>query len=564
MKFRSNANAARWARWWVAAACVLGGLGLQAHAQAPCEGLPAVAVDGARVVASVLVSGPSFTGPDGATVSVAQPFCKVSVVAQPVPDSLINIELWLPIAAQWNGRLQGIGNGGYAGTIAAGVPAMLAGLKKGDAVATTDMGTAPSSNGDGTPLYGHPQKWVDWGSRSTHLMTVVAKSLVSSYYGRPATHAYFNGCSTGGGQALMEAQRYPEDYDGILAGAPASNRTHGHVGLVWNWQALRKTLASNIIGANTADITAAVLAACTVKSGGVAGDPFLTDPRGCDWDPGALLCTSATQGHCLNADQVAAGRKIYDGTRTATTNTLVFPGFVKGSENDGQFGWAPQGNNIEPQFDALFKWVFGLTWNASLYDFDTHTELLDQTLAGTLNANSTDLSAFRAKGGKLIAYHGWQDPLIPPQTSINTFKGVVARTGGANAVAKTQGYYRLFMVPGMGHCSAGTGPDAFGNRFSGGTITPEPLSNDADHDILTALERWVEQGKAPERITAARYVTDTDATSGVRMTRPLCVYPRIPRYIGTGSTNDAANFSCVTSPYDGAAYNPVPAAKYLQ
>jgi feruloyl esterase len=521
-------------------------------------------MSGVSVSAAATVPAGNFTAPDGQTYANVPSFCKVSAVLTPTSDSFINVEVWMPTST-WNGRFEGTGNGGYAGTLAASAPAMVAGLQAGFAVAGTDMGTAPSANTDADLLVGHPQKWVDWGYRATHLMTTTAKQLVTLYYGQGPKYAYFNGCSTGGQQALMEAQRYPNDYDGILGGDPAANRTHVHTAVLANYRAMHATPQSLFTGTNqTQMITNAVLAACAVASGGLAGDPFLTDARACHWDPAALQCSSATASNCLSPDQVQAARAMYAGAHDPVSGHLIFPGSVRGSEADSQFGWVGIGTQPEVPFGSLFKWAFGATWLWPTFDFDQNMASVDALLGPMLNDNSTDLSAYQKRGGKFIMYHGWADPLISPQESINYYERLVAAQGnnGAAATHTVQGFYRLFMVPGMYHCAFGPGPNAFGNRFSGLVITAPPAAADAAHDIFMALQQWVEKGIAPTRVVATKYVNDQQAL-GVQMTRPLCVFPQVPKYTGTGDPNNAANFACVAT---SASTDPaqVPAPEYLK
>jgi hypothetical protein len=482
------------------------------------------------------------------------------ITATPTPDSLINIELWMPTDS-WNGRFEGTGNGGYAGTVALSVPAMISGLKSGFAVASTDMGTAPSSNNDGDALAGHPEKWVDFGSRATHLMTTLSKQTMAAYYGAGPRYSYFNGCSTGGQQAIMTAQRYPNDYNGILSGDPAANRTHVHTAIVWNYKAMHATPSSLFTSDQVQAVTNAVLAACTVKSGGLASDPFLTDARQCDWDPAALACGTAPTATCLSPDQVQAARAIYSGATDPATGHLIFPGSVKGGESDPQFGWFGIQSNPEPPFDSLFKWVFGSAWLWPTFDFDQNMAQVDSLLAPILNANNANLSGFQSAGGKLLAYHGWADPLISPQDSIDYYLRVVQTQNGgaASRLTKTQNFFRLFMVPGMYHCAFGPGPNAFGNLFSGQVVAPPPPANDAAHDAFVALQQWVEKGVAPERMVATKYVQDQPSL-GIQMTRPICAYPKIPKYAGTGDTNAAQNFVCVDSQ---SANNPMPSSEYL-
>jgi feruloyl esterase len=528
----------------------------------PCAGLLTAAIENAQVTASVLVPGSLAPALDGTGSSLLPTFCKVTAIATPVPGSLINIELWMPTAENWNGRFQAIGNGGYAGTGTVELAMAGAGmnaLKQGFAVATTDMGTTPSNILNADVLIGQPQRWIDWGSRATHLMTTVSKSLVTAFYGRGPEWSYFNGCSTGGQQGMMSAQRYPDDYDGILAGAPAANRTHLHTNFVTNYNALNATPNSRFTPASARLLTDAVVKACAAKTGGIEGDEFLTDPRGCDFDPGVLQCTPSSTTDCLHADQVEAARKIYRGTRTAS-DALIFPGLAMGSEASA---FVTQGLLHEPLFASLFKWVFGPMWTSAGYDFDSNTDVVDSVLAGILNANNPSLDAFKSRGGKLLRYHGWADDAIPPQDSINAYKSTIAhesQKSPGRALQRTQDYYRLFMVPGLLHCEGGPGPSAFGQKDVG---VAQPLSADASRNAMIALQRWVEGGTAPERLVATKYVED-DPAKGVQMTRPLCVYPKVARYKGAGPTNDESSFSCETSAYDAPEFNPTPAAKYLR
>jgi feruloyl esterase len=534
-------------------------------AAAPCESLLAVTLETTLVTAAVFVPAVSITGPDG-TTSTDPAYCKVRAVATPVPGSMIDIEVRLPIAANWNGRFLGLGNGGYGGAgtldLIMSVTGMAA-VREGFAVASTDMGTTPSNIINADVLVGQPQRWIDFGHRATYLMTKTAKSLVMAHYGSGPKWSYFKGGSSGGQQAMMLAQRHPEEYDGILAHAPAANRTHLHTSFIWNYNALNATPSSRFTDASAKLLTDAIVAACAVKSGGVAGDAFLTDPRGCNFDPGVLQCTASRTTDCLHADQVMAARKIYGGTRGASTNELVFPGYAMGSEADGTDGWVKQGLLHEPPFASLFKWVFGPLWTSTGYDFDGGTELVDSVLADMLNANSPHLDAFKSRGGKLLRVHGWADPIIPPQDSINAYNRTVAYEAQKNpgrALQRTQEYYRLFMVPSLNHGAGGPGPTRFGQDDPGVT---QPLSSDGSRSAMIALQRWVEGGIAPERFVATKYVED-DPAKGVQMTRPLCLYPKISRYKGSGPTNDASSFTCETSPFDGPEYNPTPAAKYMR
>ena len=298
---------------------------------ATCESLIGTTLPDATIVSATTLSG-TVRDPNGKVIArgVAE-FCAVNIVATPSSDSLINIALWLP--TNWNGRFEGTGNGGYAGNMEQDYEPMVFAVNHGMAVAATDMGTAPAAIVNADVLIGHPQKWIDWGHRATHVMTQLSKQVITTYYGSGPRYSYFNGCSTGGQQGLMSAQRYPADYDGILAGAPAHDRTHVHTNVMWMFAQAHKKPNSSI-GAVTADtITKNIVAACAAKSGGAPGDNFLTDPRLCDWRPSDMRCTATGQSGCLNDDQVRAATAIYAGPVDPATGKQIYPGSVKGSEN---------------------------------------------------------------------------------------------------------------------------------------------------------------------------------------------------------------------------------------
>ncbi len=445
------------------------------------------------------------------------PFCRVAATLMPSPDSSIRIEVWMPVSG-WNGKYEGTGNGGYAGRIQ--YHSLAAGLRLGYAVANTDMGTAPSTGLDGDALIGHPEKWQDWGVRATHEMTLAAKQIIQAYYNREPRHSYFRSCSTGGEQGLMEAQRFPDDYDGIVAGAPANNRTRLHMEIFWNFAVSHKNPADNLPSAKLPMITQAVLHACSASKA-VPSDNFLTDPSTCHWDPQALLCKAGDAGDCLTAEQVKTVRSIYQGPTNPATHVSIYPGVPRGSE----FGWGDFLQATTPPYDALFKWVFGPTWNWRTFDFNRDVASVDARLAPVLNATNPDLSVFKAHGHKLIVYHGWADWLVPPQESVNYYENVVDAQANAaeshhrDKNEETQEFFRLFMVPGMSHCSGGPGLNTI--------------------DAFPSLELWMEKGVEPKEIIAQRRTG-----SATEMTRPVCPYPQSARYIGTGDTNKAANFFC--------------------
>jgi feruloyl esterase len=411
-------------------------------------------------------------------------------------------------------------------------------VTQGWAVAASDMGTAPSAILNGDALIGHPEKWIDWGSRATDVMTTLAKDVIRVYYGRGPRYSYFNGCSTGGQQALMLAQRFPTYYDGILGGSPGHDRTHLHVGIMWIYAQTHKTAKSFITPDLGGTMTDAVVKACAVKSGGLASDNFLTDPRKCNWQPSALICTSRGQSNCLNADQVRAVSTIYAGARDSVTGQQIFPGSVKGSES----GWVIEDSGNEPAFDSLFKWVFGPQWQWQFFDYHRSMADTDAVLAKILNADSTELTRFRNRGGKFIQYHGFADPLVSPYTSIDYYTRLVRTVGNGTysqaALTETQKFHRLFMVPGMGHCGGGPGPNSFGNEYGGN----DPLADTASYSALLALMRWVERGVAPDKIIGTKFVNDSPG-QGIAFQRPLCPYPQLPHYVH-GDVNAANSFVC--------------------
>jgi len=393
-------------------------------------------------------------------------------------------------------------------------------------------------------------------------MTVRGKEITGAFYQKHPHKAYFSGCSTGGQNALMEAQRFPDDYDGILAGAAAFNRTRLHIAAISNWQNTHATPGRFIQPAQMTLINKAVLAQCVGHDGGASTDQFLTDPRECHFDPKVLQCKGGNAPPaCLTAEQVTTMEHYYDGTRDAVNGQLINTGYELGAETDNvsALGLVLAEQLPEPAFDGLFYWVFGQSFgfpgsphNFQNFDFHRDVKTVDDQLEAVLNATSTDISDFREHGGKLIMYHGWADPLIPSPSSINYFNALVGdhdhghghgfeqasfRPGKDPNLERTQNYARLFMVPGMYHCSGGPGPNTF--------------------DALTPLVNWVEKGDAPETIIATKFVNDTPPA--VQMTRPLCVFPKVAKYDGSGSSSSAANFTCV--PHENE-FNQTPAAKY--
>jgi feruloyl esterase len=437
-------------------------------------------------------------------------FCRVEATLRPTSDSEIKIEVWMPEPAAWNGKYEGTGNGGWGGSIEPG--ALAAGVMRGYATSATDTG---HTGGSASFAMGHPEKLIDFGYRSVHGMTVAAKALIAAFYGEGPKLAYFEGCSSGGRQALMEAQRFPEDFDGIVAGSATNNWTKMMFGRMWVGQATLGDPANYIPPAKYPVIHRAVLAACDAMDG--VRDGVLDDPTKCRFDPGVLACKDDVDGaDCLTKPQVEAARKIYSPATNPRTGEVIFPPMERGSE----LVWGRLAGGPEPieLANDYFKFVVFADpkWDFRTLNFDGDVVKAIKKDGGVLSATNPDLRPFFARGGKLIQYHGWTDQQVMPENSINYYKSVVAAVGAA----KVDASYRLFMAPGMNHCGGGDGPNKF--------------------DMLGALEMWREDGKAPE-IVIASHSTD----GNVDRTRPLCAYPNMARYKGSGSTDDAANFACV-------------------
>ena len=479
--------------------------------------------------------------PPAPATLIAPAHCAVEAITRPTKDSEIHLELWLPAdASSWNGKYLQLGNGGWAGQI--NRTALADPLRRGYAVAATDDGHQGGAGA--TWAVGHPEKLIDFGYRAVHETNLHAKAIVRAFFGRDAGRTYFKGCSDGGREALMEAQRYPEDFDGIIAGAPANNWSHLFTGFVWNEQALAET---PIPPAKLPVIQNAVLAACDALDG--VRDGLIEDPRACHFDPAPLICKSADAPDCLTEGQAATLRRIYSGPKNPRTGEQIFPGYPVGTEA-GPFGWSAwivppaTAGGLQANFGNTYygQAVFeDANWDFRKLNFDSDVTFGDAKAGSVLNSANPDLRSFRANGGKLIQYHGWGDAAISPVSSIDYYESVKAFLGRfpdsrshENKAADPADFYRLFMVPGMGHCGGGVGPNDFGNNAVSTLQDPE-------HNILAALDAWVERGTAPESFIATGKAVNDPAK---RLTRPLCPYPQVARYRGSGDPNEAANFAC--------------------
>lgn len=507
--------------------------GTRAHAAPTCEELGNLKLPNTTVSIAQMVAPGSFT-PPGANTPLKQlpAFCRVAGIIRPTSDSDIKFEVWMP-ATSWNGRFHGIGNGGFAGSISY---AGLAGaLIRGYATASTDTG---HSGGDAAWAVGHPEKLVDYGHRAIHEMTEKAKLVVEAYLGSAPKKSYFSSCSNGGRQALMEAQRYPGDYDGIIAGAPANYFTQVLTGFAWNLKGTLGDPANYISPAKLKAIESAVLNACDARDG--LTDGIVDSPDRCGFDPQVLLCKGPETDACLTAPQISALKRIYSGPRTSK-GQVITAGFAPGGETGGG-GWSGWITGTAPNTGAQFFFATQAfrnlihnnpSWEIKDFDIDKDAKVAEEKVGPIINAADANLQAFRKRGGKLILYHGWSDAALPPLNSITYFNSVKAKLGEK----QTRGFVRLFMVPGMQHCAGGPGFSSFGAN-----VTAD--QSDADNDLTLALERWVESGVAPEQIVARKRVS-TESTGVITKTRPLCAYPKVARYSGTGNVDDAANFSCV-------------------
>jgi len=531
------------------AASFLFSSGMHAAAQ-PCEQLAQLALPNARITSAQTIAAGAFT-PPAATAAwlIGNPslykqlpaFCRVTADDKPTPDSDIKIEIWMP-ATGWNGKFRGQGNGGFAGEI--DYRSLALAVLQGYASAATDTGHAAMGT-DATWALGHPEKIIDYAHRAIHEMTSLSKATLKAFYGDAPKHSYFASCSNGGRQALMEAQRYPEDYDGILAGAPANYWTHLLSNALYNAQATTLDPDSYIPPSKLPAIAHAVLAACDAKDG--VKDGILNDPRQCHFDPATILCKQGDSDSCLTQPQVIALKKLYEGAHDSK-GQQVFPGYVPGGE-EGQGGWGLWITGPAPGKALLFAFGNGFfgnmvyaraDWDYKQAKLDDAVAAADKKFASVMNSSDPNMKAFQSHGGKLILYHGWNDAAISPLNAINYYESVQATMGKQQA----DSFVRLYMVPGMQHCAGGPGTDVFG-EFG---ISPV---NDPQHNMYLALEEWAEKGTAPSTVIASKLEAEMPAGSvpagaaaKPKMTRPLCPYPQQAKYKGQGDPNEAASFTC--------------------
>ncbi len=492
---------------------------------------------GTTVRSAARVAAGAFTPPGGrGSFSDLTGFCRVQASTTSGKGSRIDFEVWIP--GKWNGKIVATGNPGYSN-----LPSyrdMAYALSEGYAASGGDTGHQTPTADDLLWGVGHPERILDWGTRSIHTIAGPAQRIVQALTGASPKRAYYYGCSTGGHQGYAEIQRYPNDFDGVIAGAPGNNRVRLNVGFLWQFRAnhRRGDPEHPIIPAlKLPVVTNAIVAACDAKDGVV--DSVVEDPRSCSFDPASLQCKAADEPTCLTEEQVSALRKMYAGAANPRTHAQLYPGWPKSSEalttlptGAPGAGWHLYWGTTEPARVNFWRyWVFNNPrWDPWSFDFDRGVTHADAKVGGLIDQVSPDITAFRRHGGKAIVYQGWQDPVVNAIDTIAYYEKVRGRVGSQQAADR---FFRLFLVAGMAHCGNGPGTVNFGNQSS-----PSPII-DARHDLLAALDAWVEHDTAPERIVASRVVNGATVR-----TRPLCPYPRKAVYVGTGSTDDAESFVC--------------------
>ncbi len=503
-------------------------LGTGAHA-ADCSALAALPLDNGRVTAATLVAAGAFQPPQapggpppgvaGAAFATVPAFCRVEALLQPTADSSIRVEVWLP-AEGWNGKFVGIGNGIWAGQLS--LSQLAAPVTRGYAAATTDTG----HSGSGLTAewaVGHPEKLVDFGHRAVHLMTVTAKQAIAAFYGTPESHAFWDSCSTGGRQGLMAAYRYPEDYDAISAMAPANPMTDLMTQSMWaNWVTKRRAGAQLDMAALSL-VHGAVLQHCDAEDG--LQDGIVGRPQSCGFAPASLVCTGGNSQSCLSEAQAEAVQAIYDGVRDSAGRPLL-PGWPRGAEMQlAALVLAPTPFPVALSYFQQLVHGSDSGWNWLTMDFSSESAQAREFASAVLDVPAAGLQAFFARGGKLLLSHGWNDGLIP---ATNTLAFHATLQGSLDEETRHE-QLRLFMAPGMEHCSGGEGPNSF--------------------DTLGTLDAWVSSGSAPERLIATRLNSPLpNAPRLPPLTRPLCPYPQVAEHDGRGSIDSAESFRCVAAP----------------
>ncbi|HEX2544339.1 MAG TPA: tannase/feruloyl esterase family alpha/beta hydrolase [Ramlibacter sp.] len=522
-----------------------------------CEDLTRVTAEASTIASAVSVTSATSIG----NTAVDARFCRVQGVARPTPASEIKFEVWLPAASAWTGRFKLNGTGGYAGA----VPYARLAQDIGDGFITAGSNMGHDGGESAAWTLNQPEKVRDWGLRAHYYVATAAKALAAAHYGKPVRHSYFEGCSNGGRQAMMMAQRFPELFDGIAAGAPSQFYPEILMWLAYSGKVLTPVQGqpSVLPPAKLQFLSRASHAACDAQDG--LADGQITNPRVCGFKPDALRCTAGDGPDCLTDPQLAAARAMYAGMRTSQ-GVQRYAGVMPGSEgvwdplfaDNGRYG-PFIGHYVYSRTSPPYDWRRDLNW-------DDQFDHIKQLITPITAAPSPDLTAFKARGGKLIQFHGWNDPVVTPQGSpayYNAliqfeklknlpraqFDAAVSNLTGAQVTADSlalastvRGYHRLFMLPDVGHCRGGTGPEAIG----GGFTEPAKAQRTAESHVINALARWVEEGRAPEQIVATKY----NEAGAITRQRPICAYPQVAVYRGSGDVNAASSFTCATASAD--------------
>jgi len=496
------------------------------------------------ITAAEVIPAGTFQGRTGLPT-----FCRVAGYTTPTSDSHIQFEVWMPESG-WNLKYLQVGCGGFCGSIP--YYNMDEPLRRGYAVAGTDDGHE-WNGGDAAWATGHPEKVIDFGGRALKETADAAKAVIMALKSSSARRSYFMGCSGGGREALRAAQRYPEDFDGIVAGSPANDWTNLMSQFVWN-SIVVDAIPSGTLSQSDLDVlSSAVLAQCAGHDGGLSTDRFLNNPQACKFNPAKLP---------LAADKIRTIEQLFAGPAG------VSPGYRLGadeaSDRDGWPAWLT-GNGVPnlpyaPERLLGNNWLSEVVfpnsgWTPTTNSVQVNAHWAKVRTGAAMNATDPDLHAFKRRGGKLLEYSGWGDSAVSPEVHIGYYNAVAKEIGGHEA---TRDFYRLFMVPGMGHCAEGPGGNVFGQIGDRRTplTHPEnphwynpPNPSDPSDDILTALDNWVENKIAPDELIGTKYVNG-DSTQGIAFQRTLCPYPQVAKYKGKGSTTSAASFACVGSDHN--------------
>jgi len=448
-------------------------------------------------------AAPQRSGPPPVDTSKMPAFCRIAATVKPSSDSDIKVEVWLPVSG-WNGKFYAVGNGGWAGSIP--YRGMVEGITANYATAGTDTG---HDVGNGSFIPGHPEKFIDYGYRADHEMTLRAKELIKAYFSKDPKYSYWIGCSLGGMEALVEADRYPNDYDGIIAGAPMNPMTMFNAEQIWNgWLALKFPDAI-IPAAKFGVMHEAVMKACATPIGQKQG--FLEDPASCKWDPASLLCKNGDAPDCLTAVQVATAHKIYEGPVNPRTGEHIFPGIPLGLE--GELAQRGMGGESKIATDLYRYAVYqDPNWDWTTMDYDTAITKA-RTVADPVMRAGTNLNAFLNRGGKLLLHGGWAEMRNGSELA-DYYQNVLKNAGQSK-----DDQVRLFLIEGMGHCGGGNGPNQF--------------------DKLGTIDAWVAKDQTPNQL-----LTSKVSNGKVERTRPTCAWPAVAKYKGTGSEDEAESYVC--------------------